>query len=154
MESPKPSDTRGYFMLPQAPEEAGYYTYGTPASGAGQYAHPRALTLLLLVERQWLQQDSRQFGIGNISLAEGVRFKGHATHRSGLEIDIRPLRLDGKRLPVSRFDRSYDPEGTRRLITLFRASSLVRGILFNDSRIAGVTFVSGHDDHAHIQVCA
>ncbi|MGJ7914411.1 hypothetical protein ACI48D_02885 [Massilia sp. LXY-6] len=25
----QPKDRRGYFMLPQAPEDAGYYVYGT-----------------------------------------------------------------------------------------------------------------------------
>ena len=27
----QPKDTRNYFMLPQAPEEADYYVYGIPA---------------------------------------------------------------------------------------------------------------------------
>jgi penicillin-insensitive murein endopeptidase len=26
----QPKDGRGFFMLPQAPEGAGYYVYGTP----------------------------------------------------------------------------------------------------------------------------
>ena len=30
----QPQDSRHYFMLPQAPEDAGYYVYGTPAGGA------------------------------------------------------------------------------------------------------------------------
>jgi hypothetical protein len=62
----QPKDTRGYFMLPQAPEGAGYYVYGTPGQGAGQYAHPAMMSMLLFVERQWLAMDSRKFGIGNI----------------------------------------------------------------------------------------
>jgi hypothetical protein len=41
---PRPTqDTRGFFMLPQAPAESGYYTYGElyhkPDRGAFQYAH-------------------------------------------------------------------------------------------------------------------
>lgn len=35
----QPKDSRNYFMLPQAPENAGYYVYGTPLQGGGQYAH-------------------------------------------------------------------------------------------------------------------
>lgn len=31
----QPNDSRSYFMLPQAPEYAGYYVYGTPINGAG-----------------------------------------------------------------------------------------------------------------------
>ena len=40
----QPQDSRGYFMLPQAPEGAGYYVYGTPENGASQYADPRLIT--------------------------------------------------------------------------------------------------------------
>lgn len=36
----QPKDERDYFMLPQAPEDAGYYVYGTPTNGAGQFSHP------------------------------------------------------------------------------------------------------------------
>lgn len=34
----QPRDKRGFFILPQAPEDAGYYVYGPPGRGAGQYA--------------------------------------------------------------------------------------------------------------------
>lgn len=41
----QPRDDLGHFMLPQAPEEAGYYVYGNVGGVAGtghlaQYAHP------------------------------------------------------------------------------------------------------------------
>ena len=67
----QPKDSRGHFMLPQAPEGAGYYVYGTPGNGASQYANPRLLNIILAVERQWQLFDARKFGIGNISLAGG-----------------------------------------------------------------------------------
>jgi murein endopeptidase len=86
----QPKDSRGYFMLPQAPEEAGYYVYGSPEQGAGQYAHPATLTLLFFVERDWQAVDSRKFGVGNISLAGGSEFKPHHSHMDGLQVDVRP----------------------------------------------------------------
>ena len=49
----QPKDARGDCNLPQRPEGAGYYTYGTPAYGAGQYAHPKLLSLPFLVEGRW-----------------------------------------------------------------------------------------------------
>jgi hypothetical protein len=48
----QPRDSRGYFMLPQAPEDAGYYVDGTPDQGGGQYAHPAMMTLILFIEHQ------------------------------------------------------------------------------------------------------
>jgi hypothetical protein len=50
-------DSRGYFMLPQAPEDAGYYVYGTPELGGGQNAHSLMMTVLLFSEREWQAAD-------------------------------------------------------------------------------------------------
>lgn len=48
----QPKDTRGYFVLPQRPEGAAYYTYGTPPEGAGHYADPKLLSLIFMVEHR------------------------------------------------------------------------------------------------------
>jgi len=50
MESPAPSDSRGYFLIPQAYEGGGFYVYGTPDKGRGQYAHPKLISALLQVD--------------------------------------------------------------------------------------------------------
>ena len=55
----QPKDTRNYFMLPQAPEDAGYYVYGIPGRGAFQYAHPAMMSAILLLSRQWQAMDKR-----------------------------------------------------------------------------------------------
>jgi len=145
-------DSRGFFMVPQAPEESGYYTYGTPAHGAGQFASPKLMSLLFLVEHQWAATESRQFGIGNISLAGGRKFSPHHSHRSGLEVDIRPLRTDGKHQRVSYLEHEYDRAATAKLIDLFFQSGMVDLIFFNDKKIAKVKPLAGHNDHFHVQV--
>lgn len=68
-------DNRGFFRLPQRPEQGGYgyYIYGTPGAGAGQFAHPRLLSLLSLIEHRWQGMDDRKIGFGNISLANGCQ---------------------------------------------------------------------------------
>lgn len=147
----QPKDSRGYFMLPQAPEEAGYYVYGTPGAGAAHFAHPRMMTLLLAVEWEWAATDSRKFGVGNISLADGVKFD-HASHLKGLEVDIRPVRNDGRQAPVTYHDEAYDLVATERLIAIFRRQ--VSGqlkIFFNDNRIPAVFPLTRHDNHFHVQ---
>jgi len=147
----EPQDGRGFFMLPQAPEEAGYYVYGTPGSGAAQYVHPKLLSLILVIEREWQALDSRKFGVGNISIANGLRFD-HESHMRGLEVDVRPMRKDGKQNPVSYFESQYDRAATSQLIDLFRANAVgsVR-VFFNDTKIAGVTPRPKHDNHFHFQ---
>lgn len=150
----QPKDSRGYFMLPQAPEDAGYYVYGTPVQGSGQYAHPEMLTILLFIERQWQALDRRKFGIGNISLAGGGRFKPHDSHKDGLQVDVRPLRKDGARVAVNYFQAGYDKEATARLIGLFRSHPAVKKVYFNDLSIPGVLPLVNHDNHFHVAIRA
>ncbi|MFC5551870.1 hypothetical protein [Massilia aerilata] len=150
----QPKDSRGYFMLPQAPEDVGYYVYGTPEQGAGQYAHPALMTVLFFVERAWQAIDRRKFGIGNISLSGGGKFKPHDTHKDGLQVDVRPLRKDGAHVRVDYFQAGYDKEATARLIGLFRAHPAVMKVNFNDLSIPGVLPLKDHDNHFHVAIRA
>lgn len=139
-------------MLPQAPQESGYYVYGTPGNGRGQYAHPGLLSAIFMVERQWAAISDLKFGIGNISLAGGPKFEGHGTHKSGLEVDVRPLRKDGKKEGVTRFSAEYDRVETAKLIALFLALPSVKLVYFNDKSITGVLPMPSHDDHFHVLI--
>lgn len=147
-------DTRGFFMLPQAPMEAGYYNYGLmdgkPDRGGYQYAHPVMMTALLRVELEWQAIDKRRFGIGNISRADKKYDDDHKTHREGLDVDIRALRKDGLHLPVSWGDKEYDQAATTRLIELFRTFAPVVVVYFNDPKIPFVKPLIGHDNHFHV----
>lgn len=145
-------DKRGFFILPQKYEAGGYYTYGTPGHGQGQYAHSRMITMLLSVGHQWSQLDSRKCGIGNISLADGTEFKPHRSHRNGLQVDVRALRKDGRETPCSIFDAQYDRTATVLLINLFQRHPFVHRILFNDTTIVGVRPARGHNDHFHVEL--
>jgi murein endopeptidase len=162
----QPRDSRGYFMLPQAPEDAGYYVYGTlhgvPGTGAeAQYAHPKLLSVIFDIERQWEAIDDRKFGIGNISTAGGVAYDKHHSHQKGIEMDIRPVRKDrmvGLAARVSRFDAAYDREATIKLLRLFVQHPMVTKIFFNDDKVqqaiggGRVRSWNGHDDHIHIEI--
>lgn len=149
-------DSRHFFMLPQAPMDSGYYVYGMlygkPANGAYQYAHPLAITAILRVALEWQAIDNRRFGVGDISMAGGPKPPDHDSHRTGLEVDIRPLRKDGKEEPETWRGAKYDREGTMKLIQLFRSFAPVAIILFNDPEIPFVTWYAGHDDHFHIKL--
>lgn len=162
----QPIDRRGYFMLPQAPEGAGYYVYGNvggrPHTGhLAQYAHPSLMSLILCIEREWQAIDDRKFGIGNISIDGGAEYDGHATHKKGIEVDIRPVRKDkltGQTARVTRFDEVYDREATTRLIRLFACHLTVRVIYFNDEKVQSaigggrVRYAMLHDDHLHVEL--
>lgn len=147
-------DSRGFFKLPQNPEQGGfgYYTYGTPIAGAGQFAHPKLLSLLNLVEFRWQGMDDRKIGIGNISLAGGAKFRPHEGHVSGLDVDIRLMRKDGRQLPVRWTEPQYDRAATEMLICLFFESNLVKVIYFNDPKISRVKPRFRHDNHFHVTI--
>lgn len=154
---PRPTqDSRGFFMLPQAPMDSGYYVYGLlykkPAKGAYQYAHPITMTAILRVALEWQAIDKRRFGVGDISLPGGPKPPNHDSHMSGLEVDIRPLRKDGLEMPVTWRDREYDKAGTEKLINLFRTFAPVAKVLFNGPDIAFVIHWPGHDDHFHVKM--
>ncbi len=145
-------DNRGFFVLPQNPEESGYYIYGTPMGGQGQYAHPSMLNFLFWLELRWSANEKRKFGVGNISLAEGATFNPHRSHRNGLQVDIRPIRKDGAHTSVSYKSKDYDLAATKRLVALFISSGMVNKVMFNDPHVHGAKPLSGHDDHIHIEV--
>ncbi|MFC4484772.1 MULTISPECIES: penicillin-insensitive murein endopeptidase [Cupriavidus] len=144
----------GLHMLPQAPEEAAYYTYGTPSAGRGQYAHPNMLSFLFHLEFRWSLRDDRKLAIGNISLADRTKFPDHGTHGHGLDVDIRPIRKDGKRLPVRYQDAVYDRDATRRLVELIWQSGMAKLVYFNDPALTRVTRMPKHDNHLHISIKA
>ena len=86
-----PQDSRGFYVLPQAPMDSGHYVYGKLygqlAKWAYQYAHPIMMTAIPRVALKWHATDSRRIGIGDISMAGGPKSPDHNTHRSGLEVD-------------------------------------------------------------------
>jgi hypothetical protein len=149
-----PADKRGFFMLPQAPEDLGYYVYGDlykkPAKGAYQYAHPSMMTAILRVASEWQALDRRRFGVGDISLPNGPDTPDHKTHIDGLQVDVRPLRKDGLEKQVYWWDAEYDLDATKRLLELFRTFAPVKKVLFNDARVPFTMPWIHHDHHMHI----
>jgi len=152
-------------MLPQAPEDAGYYVYGNlhgvPGTGdQAQYAHPNLLTVVFQIERQWQAICDRKFGIGNISIDGGKTFDKHKTHQRGIEIDCRPVRKDhltGQAARCTYLDKAvYDQTATIQLIALFMQHPWVRLIYFNDPEVqkavGGVRSCIGHNDHFHVEL--
>ena len=110
------------------------------------------MTVLLWVANRWSQLDARKFGIGNISLADGADHPDHGSHESGLEVDLRPLRKDGRHSGCTIGDPHYDRNGTAALIGLFHQHPMVAVVLFNDRSIQWVRPAKGHDNHFHVEL--
>lgn len=147
-----PIDSKGLFLLPQYQEDTAYYVYGSPGNGMARFAHQRMITFLMHVQFEWSKSDSRKIGVGNITLMNGLTDKDHQSHKAGLDVDIRPIRKDGKELPTTCKSVSYDRHATLRLVQIMQQTGLLRTILFNDSLLPGVKPWVGHDDHLHISL--
>ena len=162
----QPKESRGYYMLPQAPEDAGYYVYGTlhdvPGTGQlAQYAHPSLLTVIFQIERAWQAICDRKFGIGNISIDGGHAYDHHKSHQKGIEMDCRPVRNDymtGQAARCSYQDKEYDLEATINLICLFVEHPRIKVVYFNDERVqkalggGRVKSLLGHNNHFHAEL--
>jgi hypothetical protein len=99
-----------------------------------------------------LHKSGVEFGVGDISLAQGGEMLPHKTHRTGKNADLRPVRNDGTRGPTSIGDPTYSQTSTRTLVEALLANSAVTRILFNDADIPGVRNYPGHHNHLHIEI--
>ena len=140
---------QGYSLLPQACGR-GYYSY---SSMTQQYGTSATVAAVVRIAQKFIKTyPDLQIGIGDMSFANGAEMKPHKTHRNGRNIDIRPLRKDGRMLPVSISDAQYSRDRTRTLVEIIRADPNFKSVLFNDSAIGGVTYWDGHDNHLHVSM--
>jgi peptidoglycan hydrolase-like protein with peptidoglycan-binding domain len=99
--------------------------------------------------------------VGDLGHQHGGEIAGHVTHERGLDVDLRPIRDDGRqcsRAGTFWWHRVYDRQATRDLIHAIHATAPrhVKEILFNDPALVreGLTVRSpGHDDHLHVRYC-
>lgn len=113
---------------------------------------------------RWIEKypDGPAIGVGDISRQSGAAWpdKWHKGHRDGKNVDIRPIRNDGKNDRVTIHDKmNYDQAKTRELIVEILKDDNVCAIWFNDGGIretikvlksdAGIK----HDNHIHVHYC-
>jgi penicillin-insensitive murein DD-endopeptidase len=137
-----------YSLLPQASGD--YYSYSSMDRQFGTAATIAAL--LRIAQKFAAKYPGILLGIGDMSLASGAEMFPHKTHRNGRNADLRPLRQDGKRLPVTIFDAEYSRERTSALVDIMRTDVNFKSVLFNDAAIAGVIHWEGHDNHLHLSM--
>lgn len=91
--------------------------------------------------------------VGDISLKSGGDIDGHASHETGRDVDMRPMRSDGKEGPVQWWDTFYSRSLTQELIDLCYCNGIVRVkvIGFNDPNVQGCVNWNNHDNHLHVR---
>lgn len=140
---------QGYVLLPQVSGN-GYYPY---SANERQYGTAASVRTLVHVCQTFAQQfPGLKVGVGDMSFANGAVMSPHKTHRNGRNADIRPIRTDGKAMPVTISDAEYSRERTKALVELLQSEANLKSILFNDAKIVGVTHWDGHDNHLHVSM--
>ena len=140
--------------LPQS--GVGFVTNNRGANGEFQFGQKSTIDAALAVATTWDGLHSqRPFSIGQISLKGGGPMPPHKSHRLGVDVDVRPMRLDGKNEPVTITEAEFDRALTTALITLWWQKAPVQNVFFNDPTViaAGLSqFVNGHHNHFHVRL--
>lgn len=141
-----------FVQLPQT-GGIGYYSYSVAAEQFGTVETIK--TLQEVAEQFHAARPDLLIGIGDISFRDGHKMPPHKSHINGRNIDVRPLRKDGAKLPVEFTDKQkYDREATRLMAKLFLEHPNVKKIFFNDPNIEGVKPLAGHHNHLHVETKA
>lgn len=142
----EPVDT----LLPK--EGLGYKTYSRED---GRWGTVSTINALKDIAKMWhTKHPDTPIYIGDISRKGGGDFPPHKSHKTGIDVDIRPFRSDNKDLPVTWRDKAYDQKKTKELIELIRSSYRTKLILFNDPKLIEkglCTSWANHDNHLHIR---
>lgn len=136
-------------QLMQLPQNgSGYYSYSLSNR---QFGDSSVIALLTGFAARWSQSHpNHPIGIGDISFKAGGPMKPHGSHQRGLDVDIRPMRADGRHLRTSIGDKSYNRKITNELVQSLRKLPELRTILFNDHNVLGVKSFPGHHNHLHL----
>ncbi len=141
----------------QLPESGtGFVTNNRGNNGEFQFGQQSTIDAALAVGTAWDGLHSQHpFSIGQISKEGGGPFPPHKSHQVGLDVDVRPMRLDGQNQPVTITDSEYDRALTTALINLWWQKAPVQMVFFNDPTViaAGLSqFVNGHHNHFHVRL--
>lgn len=141
----------------QLPESGtGFVTNNRCDNGACQFGQESTIDAAEAVGVAWNGLHADQpFSVGQISKKGGGPFPPHKSHQLGVDVDVRPMRLDGTNEPVTITDPEFDRALTTALISLWWQKAPVQNVFFNDPTViaAGLSqFVNGHHNHFHVRL--
>lgn len=145
-----------------------------------QYGLSETVRALRAIGVAWQRANPKapRIGIGDISCKDGGSMKPrHRSHQKGIDVDIRPIRNDGREMELGNYCRrnvgkrgcpglnpAYSRPLTRQLVELILDNGVlpVEKIFFNDREIIRdrtlrrcgrkvVRYEPGHNDHLHVR---
>jgi hypothetical protein len=143
-------------LLPE--KGIGFTTFNREPGGADQFGRAATIRHIQELGELWSKKHpSHPIAIGDISRKGGGPFPPHATHKDGLDVDIRPLTNNGINEPTNIGAANYSHESTRELIVLIKENFDPEVVFFNDKLTIkeGLTrHAKGHDNHLHVRFSA
>ncbi|MDQ2909593.1 MAG: penicillin-insensitive murein endopeptidase [Actinomycetota bacterium] len=125
-----------------------------------RYGNDRLVRVVLLVLREYAQAhpDAPRVGVGDLSLPRGGPFgPKHASHQSGLDVDVYYPRLDRRERPpvkATQIDRPLAQD----LLDGFLHAGAVKIFVGPHTRLLGprriVQVLALHDNHMHVRIAA
>lgn len=146
-------------MLPK--KGPGFYTYNPntqvyPNAPDRRYGTDTLVRDLVDLTEWWSVRhpDGPRLGIGDLSWRSGGRLDNHASHQSGVDVDIRLPRRDGVEGAAN--PGNYDRAKTQQIVDWWLAHGDIEYIFYGPSlRISGDSRVMewpDHDDHLHVRI--
>ena len=128
-------------------EDGSFYLYSNRDRGWGTASTLQSIRTLATA----MHATGIVIGVGDISFSQGGKMPPHGSHRRGVDVDIRPQRKDGSRIPISITDPAYSHDNTLKVVQALQRDPNLELILFNDNKIKGVRFYEGHHNHLHVR---
>ena len=146
-----PKSAAGFVNLP-----AGGYGYTTYISSYGRWGIPRLVNGLLTMARRWKNGypgvRGRYLDYGDMNLQNGGYFPPHQTHQDGHCVDMLPIGTSGSAAGVVVGGWGYSTYYTQKLVNLQYSTWSISLFLHNNSRIRGVSWYPGHENHLHTRI--
>lgn len=141
------NDSTVCWLLPR--KGAGFRTYGR--DGNDQFGTESTIARIMDLAEKF----EPILEIGNISRYYGGQHLPHKSHKTGKQIDIRPIRKDGKTGEgLTYHSPTYSQKLTQEFVNLAKKTYPGITILFNGPKIKGVRAFAGHDNHLHLDFTA
>jgi len=138
-------------MFKELPQSVGLVSNNRTSDS--HWGKPEVIDCLIKIGQIWSAQSATPISIGQISRKNGEVFPPHKTHRTGDDVDIRPMRKDNRNAAVTWQEESYSRSLTRDMIKTIRANAPIISILFNDPELIKESLCQSYPNHSnHLHV--
>lgn len=147
----RPVSRAGFIQLPNSGR--GFYGY---YAASKRWGTPRLVYGIERIAARFQREHPTwgRIGLGDISVMNGGRISGHASHQRGVDVDGRLMRTDNREQATTIFQSAYSRTKNQALLNLYESELNVKNIFFNDTRVRTAHRQNwpNHDNHYHVRI--